>query len=237
MFWCQQCEVVKQKEQLDISLPATFDEGISPQDVVTGINTTQPKLSARPGTDRNVEAVKEQCSAREACPATPSTADGSQSQRSQSSMDEGTRQAEKARLRAMVKSFSIEAISGLECKVVRNSGVESASGNYVSAKLFMDRALKKMTVNDGCQKLMIPVDQIVEVFSFEELMEHAGWKLKVGKMLGEAERSKAVFVHHNTPDVAEPLVCLLVSDEAEVERFVASLKILRLYSQSKAYSL
>lgn len=230
-FFCRQCdcEVAKQpKEQIDVS--ATLDEGISPRDLMGQQNSARVVISARGDKTSAVEAVnafKEQQAPGEDRPLTPSTADGSQTQRSETSMGEETRRAEKERLNSMVKIFSRQAISGLDCKMLQNSDYYLVH-EYAACKFFLDTALSKVTLDDGTKKVVVPFLDIVEVCAYEDLMELVP-DSQIAKKLREENRKKAVFVQHQ----AESWLCLVVEDEADVERFVACLKILQLYSRSK----
>jgi len=243
MFWCRQCdcEVAKQtKEQIDVG--ATFDEGISPQDLMGPPISARVLISGRGSKTGAVEAVneiKEQQAPGEDRPPTPSTADGSRSQRSETSMGEETRRVEKERLHSMVKSFSREAVSGLECKMVRNSGrtsLDTASTRvpveYAACKFSLDTALTRMTLDDGTKKLMVSFMDIVEVCASEDLTEQAPDSQMFPELTG-VDRRRAVFVQHRACDFPESWLCLVVEDEADAERYVACLKILQMYSQAK----
>jgi hypothetical protein len=222
---CCQCEVAKQNnEQIDVS--AVFDEGIDVQDVA--------KYSQR-STAQNVdgkEAAQEGPSG-EKCPSTPSTRSpsGNQSTRSEVSMDEEERLAEKARLQALVTSFSREAVLGMNCKMLQKSERTRASHeyhHYVTAKFFLDKALKGMVIHAGGKETLIPLVDVVEICTHEDLKEQVP-DSQLGKDLREEDRSSAIFIEHQAPGFSMSWLCVVVADEASQERFVDCMKILRLY--------
>lgn len=232
---CCQCESTKQpKEQIEF--PVALDEGIQGEELVRtkdfAINNMFPAPAAQDN-DRQKGASGGKLSPTTST-RSPSANDGSQSARS-SEMDEEERVAEKARLQAMVKSFSREATVGLKCKMVptSTSGGTAAFHEYIRAKLFMDKALTTMTVQGGGKHVLIPLIDVAEACTYEDLMQHVP-DSQLGTNLKEEDRSSAIFIQHQAPGLSESWVCLVVADEAEQERFVTCIRILQMYSQANA---
>lgn len=240
MWFCRQCEVVKDNaEQIDVA--GTFDEGISAEDLIGKTSKAQDanclkKQRMSPGevtpstSEGNQSARTEGSADDEKHQGKKERLQTNQSARSEASMDEETRKAEKERLHSMIKSFSREAVSGLKCKMVENSG-----GSCVTAKFSLDRALMGMIVEYRTQKLMVSLEDVEDVYSYDDVV-HEMPDSQVGQRITKEDRSKAIFVHHRAKDLPEPWICLLLSKEAEVEQFTASLKILRLRAVSVLHS-
>jgi hypothetical protein len=221
---CCQCEITKENnEQLDVK--AVFDEGIDVQEVAN--------LSHR-DTARNVNGKDAQEGPSfPKCPSTPSTRSpsGNQSTRSEASMTEEERVAEKARLQALVTSFSREAILGMNCKMLQKSERTTASHDchhYVTAKFFLEKALKGMIIHAGGNDMLIPLVDVLEICTYEDLKEQVP-DSQLGKDLKEEDRNSAIFIEHQAPGSSKSWLCVVVSDEASQERFVDCMKILQLY--------
>lgn len=239
------------KEQIHVA--AAVDEGFSAQDLMDpargipisarGIVQAVP-FSARAtlGKLPDVPAAMVDCpgklmdvptSARaapgEVRAITPSTSEGSLSVRTEASMDEEARQAEKERLHQMVISFSREAVKGLKCQVLG-----ATAGKCVTAEFSLD-SWDRMIVDDGSKKLLIRFEDVQEVYPYGDLME-AIPESQIGQQVMEADRSRAIFVQHRGHELPESWMCLIVTDEAEVERFIACLNILQLHAQAKMQS-
>lgn len=232
---CCQCESTKQpKEQIDF--PAALDEGIQAEDLVRTQdlvrNTSETRKNAFTAPAAQDKDQQKGTSGGKLSPTTstrsPSANDGSQSGRS-SEMDEEERVAEKARLQAMVKNFSREAISGVQFRMVRSPGGTTAVSPYVSAKFFLDRKLATMTVEGGGKQLMIPLIDVMEAYSYDDLMKDNP-ESQIGKDLREEDRSSAIFIQHKAPGLPVQWLCLVAADEESQERFLTCIKILQLYS-------
>eukprot|EP00746_Dinoflagellata_sp_MGD_P147097 gnl/MRDRNA2_/MRDRNA2_79481_c0_seq2.p1 gnl/MRDRNA2_/MRDRNA2_79481_c0~~gnl/MRDRNA2_/MRDRNA2_79481_c0_seq2.p1 ORF type:complete len:244 (-),score=49.18 gnl/MRDRNA2_/MRDRNA2_79481_c0_seq2:248-979(-) len=240
MFCCQ-CEVVKEnKESIDIGV--TFDEGVTAQELMGGTDaqdvTCLTKQRRSPG-DVTPSTSEGNQSAR-----TESSGDEEKSQakrerpqtaRSEKSMDEETKKAEKDRLHSMLKSFSREAVLGLSCQVLEKpEGTQDWTEQWsVTAKFSLDRALTNATIDYCGRKLMFSLSDLQDVYAYEDLMDELP-DPQIGQVVTKEDRHKAVFVHHHAQNLPEPWIVLLLNDEAEVERFASCLKILKLYTQSKA---
>jgi len=226
---CCQCESTKQpKEQIEF--PVALDEGIQGEELVRtkdfAINNMFPAPAAQ---DKDGQKG---ASGGKLSPTTstrsPSANDGSQSGRS-SEMDEEERVAEKARLQAMVKSFSREAISGVQFRMVQSPEGPTAVSTYLQAKLFLDRHLATFTVEGGGKQLMIPLVDVMEAYSYDDLRtDHP--ESQIGKDLQKEDHSSAVFIQHKAPGMPVQWLCLIAADEEAQERFVTCIKILQLYS-------
>merc|ERR1712118_195674 len=111
---------------------------------------------------------------------------------------------------------------------------------------FLDKTFKYIIVRRNGQEKNIPLVDVVEVYSYEDLKEHipepqivqlAGDLLE-SKSLNQ-DCSKAVFIQHRGiqgSNFPENWLCLLADDAASQERFTTSLNILRLYAQGSARS-
>jgi len=242
-FFCRQCdcEVAKDSEQIDVA-PCTLDEGISTQE-----------LMGKTVSGQEVKCLKKQhMSSGEV---TPSTSEGNQSARTESSMDdekrqtkkerlhskqsarsehsmdEETKKAEKERLHAMIKAFSKEALVGLDCKLLENT-----QGSCVNIKFSFDRALTIMTMKNSDHDKKVSLMDVEEIYSYEDLVEEVP-DSHIGSMFAKEDRSKGVFIQHRDQTCKDPWTCLLVRDETEVEKYVASLKVLKLHAQAKGASM
>jgi hypothetical protein len=156
-----------------------------------------------------------------------------QSVRSEASMDPEQKKAEEERLHAIVKSFSKDAISGLKCEMV-----EHVRGSSVTAKFSLDKALTVLTIDYSPyreQKIMISLEDVDDVYEYDDVVQEVP-ELQIAARLGpriaKEDRNKAIIVHHRAKDLPEPWICLLLSNEAEVERFATSMKILKLRALS-----
>lgn len=219
---CCQCEVAKgHKDQIDF--PAALDEGISAQDLTT--SRTRPSKTANENGTSDEELLRPPTSADskelQECASTPST-------RSSASLDEEQRRAEKARLNALVVSFSKKAIVGLNCKVLGDVGGTTASPQYANAKFFFDKALLSMEVRVRGTQVTVPLVDVVEVFSYEHVPD-----CQLGKLLREEDRSRAVFIQHRVDSAPDSWLCLIVADEELQESAATCIKILQLYAQEK----
>jgi len=228
--WGQCCECAATKENKEqIDFKAVTDEGIDPQELPNLLGHSKTASFRKTAAVQDVENKKEEEGA------SASTRSPPQSARTESSMNEEERSAEKARLQAMVKSFSREATVGLKCKMVptSTSGGTAAFHEYIRAKLFMDKALTTMTVQGGGKHVLIPLIDVAEACTYEDLMQHVP-DSQLGTNLKEEDRSSAIFIQHQAPGLSESWVCLVVADEAEQERFVTCIRILQMYSQANA---
>lgn len=148
-------------------------------------------------------------------------------------MDKEMWKVEKERVHSMLKSFSREAAGGLACKVL-----EKSTGTHVVANFSLNRASKIVTVQlEYCsKKLIVSLADVEGVYSYHDLMEELP-DPEIGQGVIKENHNKAVFVHHRAQDLPEPWICLLLHDEADVERFVTCLRILRMHIQMKEASL
>jgi hypothetical protein len=226
------------KEQIEF--PAALDEGIQGEDLVRSQELFKSNMFI--SLAAHDEDQHKRASGGKLSPTistrSPSANDGSQSGRS-SEMDEEERVAEKARLQAMVKSFSREAISGVQFKMVRSPRGTTAVSPYVSAKFFLDRQLAIMTVQGGGQTAghhdmtggwkRIPLIDVMEAYSYDDLMKDDP-ESQCGKDLRHEDRSSAIFIQHKAPGLPVQWLCLVAADEEAQERFVTCIKILQFYS-------
>jgi len=158
---------------------------------------------------------------------------GSQTARSVKSMDEETWKAEKNRLHSMVRSFSQEAVVGLSCKVLEKvDGTEDWREQW-RAKFSLDRALTTATIDYSGRKLIFSLSDVEDVYAYEDLMDELP-DPKNDQWVTKEDRHKTVFVRHRVQSLPEPWICLLLNDEADADRFASSLKILKMYTHSKA---
>lgn len=169
-------------------------------------------------------------------PPTPSTVSSDecdQSERTNSSANEAESpdtKAEKARLQAMVKSFSREARLGLECKMFLGSVGGNllpriSSQTHAPVRLFLDIALTKMMVRGGGTEIVIPFTDIKEIYSYDDLMEHDR-NCQICKVVRPEDRSGAIIIHHQPSGCPEAWSCLVVADGASQEQIVNGAKIL-----------
>lgn len=158
----------------------------------------------------------------ELLPLTPSTT-ASDSERLES-MDEEERRAQKSRLNAVLKSFARAGYLGVDCKVL-------SVNDYADAKFFLDAGLEHLIISKrGKDDNMIPVIDVMKVYSYAELIEHVG-SSPIGDGLWEEHRDSSIFIQHQAPTFQkqEHWLCLLLADAASRARFVTCLRILCLY--------
>lgn len=172
----------------------------------------------------------------EALPLTPSTtaSDSERPDPEKSSMDEEERRAQKSRLNALVKSFARAGYLGVDCKVFRNPGGVGRVHEYGDAKFFLDAGLEHMIVKEnGMEGNVVPVIDVVKVYTYAELMEHVPHS-QVGQDLREEHRDRAVFIQHEGPTFqnSEHWLCLVVADDASRARFVTCVRLLCLYARA-----
>jgi len=245
MFCCQ-CEVVKDnREQIDVAV--ILEEGVSAQELMgkteEEVVTCLKKQRMSPGdvtpsTSEGDQSARTESGDEEKSRAKKERPQSNRSARSEKSMDENMRKAEKDRLHSMLKSFSREAVIGLSCKVLEKpEGTEDWTEQWtVTAKFSLDRALTSATVDYCGRKLMFSLSDVEDVYAYEDLMDELP-DPQIGQGVPKEDRNKAVFVHHRTQNLPEPWIVLLLNDEAEVERFVSCLKILKMYTQKKGTSV
>jgi len=246
---CCQCDVSKcPKEAIDVS--ATYDEGIDINSFEHVSRDSQKEVVLKPiGMDlQKSPRLPEpdahfQKSAGEVAPSEASTQSADDGNRSGQAatppcsnssgsprMDDEESLAQKARLNALVKAFTRESLSGVDCKIFRKSS-SSASYENIPAKFFLDKAMTKMVVHGCGKKMSIPLINVVEAYLHEDLTEHFP-DSQLGKNLREEDRSRAVFIQHQASGSSESWLCLVVADETTQERFVTGLNILRLYAEA-----
>lgn len=241
---CCQCEVagIDNKELIDAA--ATYDEGVSAQELMGKTEaedvTCLKKQRMSPGnvtpstSEGNQSARTDNSEDGEKSEARKEHLHGNQTARSEKSMNEEMRKAEKDRLHSMLKSFSREAVVGLSCQVLEKpEGAEDWTEQWaVSANFSLDRALTSASIDYCGRKVKFPLSDVEDVYAYEDLMDELP-DPQIGQRVTTEDRNKVVFVHHQAHNLPEPWICLLLKDEAEVERFVSCLKILKMYTQSK----
>jgi len=239
-FQCCQCQVSKKNNEY-IDVNAAFDEGINPWHEEADALHVSNNKKMLPST-----------------PSTPSTNDCNQSMQTQRSSDSEERQAkqtqqtgtahsmkeedrlaEKAELQAMVKSFTkASTTQGLSCKLSENQGGTAGTHQHTHAMFFLDKALTKMVFKQHGRRMEIPLLDVVEAFSYEELMKIMP-DTRLGNSLKIEERSSAIFIQYqNSGDGCEETnwLTLLVSDGEWQERFTDCINIFRFYAEEKAQS-
>jgi hypothetical protein len=245
---CCECDASKKGvEQIDIN--QALDEGMNPADLVPSARVNgHPLASARPRA--LTDAFKE-----EVVPSTPSTRSNSDGQSTRSlssrksrkedkakSMTEEQKLAEKARLQAMVKSFTRDSLSGLSCKIVDiQHSLAGILRKPLPGTFVMDKTLTKFVVKrDGKEELVSMVD-VVDLHSFEDLLEiNPTSQIPLVEdprsYLREEDQKSAVFIQYQPSGKAESWLCLVVADADEQERFISCIKILSLHAQARAQS-
>jgi len=137
-------------------------------------------------------------------------------------MNDDEHRAEKARLKALVRSFVKEAKSGLNCDF---------GYPIVPARLFLDATLTLTLVHSGDKTTRIPLIHVVGACSSEVLMENFPDSQLMHNSEGEEDCSKAVFIQHQTPGFPKSWVRLSLIDEEAKERCVDSINILRMFAE------
>jgi hypothetical protein len=125
---------------------------------------------------------------------------------------------EKAAMKALVKSFAKEARSGLKCMVF-----EEDTGLHVSAKLRLEQSLT-LTLKHNSDTIIIPLKNLVDAYSSEDLLEHFPDSQLVQKA---AEVRAEVFLQHQAPGFPASWVCLSFADEESKDRCIFSIKVLQ----------
>lgn len=137
-------------------------------------------------------------------------------------MNDDEHRAEKARLKALVRSFVKEAKNGLNCDF---------GYPIVPARLFLDATLTLTLVHSGDKTTRIPLIHVVEAYSSEDLMKNFPDSQLMHNFEGEEDCSKAVFIQHQTPGFPKSWVRLSFLDEEAKERCVDSINILRMFAE------
>eukprot|EP00746_Dinoflagellata_sp_MGD_P165624 gnl/MRDRNA2_/MRDRNA2_95008_c0_seq1.p1 gnl/MRDRNA2_/MRDRNA2_95008_c0~~gnl/MRDRNA2_/MRDRNA2_95008_c0_seq1.p1 ORF type:complete len:339 (-),score=42.85 gnl/MRDRNA2_/MRDRNA2_95008_c0_seq1:161-1081(-) len=147
-------------------------------------------------------------------------------------MDKEKWRAEKERVYSMLKSFSRKAVVGLPCKLL-----ERSTGTCVTANFSLDRALRIVTVEYCSKKIIVSLADVEGVYPYyHDLMDELP-DAEISQDVIKTNHNKAVFVHHGAQDLPELWICLLLQDEAEVERFVTCLRILKMHIEFEGTSL
>lgn len=133
----------------------------------------------------------------------------------------------KSELQDLLKSFSRDAITGISCKLFRGSAVPP----YLAAIFCLDNALTKITITTGGKTQTIALQTVLDAYSYDDAMDKMPGHLLVQK-IGDQEANTSVFIRYKQKDSEpEQLLCLVLPDQAEHERFVTCVKILSIYSQ------
>eukprot|EP00746_Dinoflagellata_sp_MGD_P149228 gnl/MRDRNA2_/MRDRNA2_81288_c0_seq1.p1 gnl/MRDRNA2_/MRDRNA2_81288_c0~~gnl/MRDRNA2_/MRDRNA2_81288_c0_seq1.p1 ORF type:complete len:187 (-),score=35.39 gnl/MRDRNA2_/MRDRNA2_81288_c0_seq1:233-793(-) len=128
---------------------------------------------------------------------------------------------EKGMLKALVRSFAIEANSGLKCSIF-----EDHKCAVVPAKLFLHRSLTMILVHDG-NKISIPLSDVVAAYSSGDLKECFPDSELLHKVSSVEDPGKAAFIHHQSPGVPESWVSLSFADQDSKERCIISINVLQ----------
>eukprot|EP00927_Polykrikos_kofoidii_P049588 TRINITY_DN43631_c0_g1_i1.p1 TRINITY_DN43631_c0_g1~~TRINITY_DN43631_c0_g1_i1.p1 ORF type:complete len:190 (-),score=32.74 TRINITY_DN43631_c0_g1_i1:42-611(-) len=143
-----------------------------------------------------------------------------------SSMSQAEKTREKARLQEMVKAFAAQAVYGVECQMVN-----LLSGQVAPARYVFDRQLREMKITPHDAAIPETTREIGRITTTMEFSECAAKWLTptVQDSLTEEQRSRLILVQFDQA----PMVCLLMMNVSERERWVMCTKILRLYAQTR----
>jgi len=134
---------------------------------------------------------------------------------------------EKAAMKALVRSFVTEAKSGLKCSIF-----EEQTKVHVSAKLFLEQSLTMTLLHEG-HKLSIPLKNVVDAYSSEDMEEHFPDSEFFKNGRSAEHRGTEVFIQHRAPGFPASWVCLNFADEESKDRCVISIKVLQLVAEMK----
>lgn len=129
--------------------------------------------------------------------------------------------AEKAKLKALVRSFAKEANSGLKCSIF-----EDQTCAQCPAQLFLDRSLTMTLVHNG-RKICIPLTNVVAAYSLGDLRECSPNSKLPNNVSGVEDLGAVAFIQQEAPGVPESWVSLKFADEESMERCVISINVLQ----------
>jgi len=150
-----------------------------------------------------------------------------QSMHTENGVDGDEFYAEKAQLKALVRSFVKEATSGLKCRIFQNQ----STSVHIPATLFLDTSLTMTLQHEGKNAVTIPLIDVVEAYSSEDLMEQHPDSQLMYNLRGEEDRSRAVFIKYQAPGFAESWVYVSLADEVSKERCLWSINVLQKFAE------
>lgn len=150
------------------------------------------------------------------------------------SQDDDVRQAEKARLKLMVRSFASSAVRGITCETV-----DFETGRVESAIYMIDRSLKTLTLQPAncsatLKEATFRISRISDVLKDDDLKALPGGMPPGLSMLTEANRKRLVAIRYEDDDGKFALIGILEADAVVQDTFIKCMSILRLYSEANA---
>lgn len=150
----------------------------------------------------------------------------------QAKKGEDMRQAEKARLKLMVRSFASNAVRGIQCEIV-----DLDTGRVEAAQYNIDRSLRMFTLTPSnpvgsAMESIFSIARITDVFKDEDVSAFSDGAPLGFVKLSEASRKRLVVLRHTVDQDRICLVGFLEPDSVSRETFITCMNILRLYAEA-----